>query len=472
MAQSQFITDLLKSLKSQYQAVIDDAVEFYEQFDSLYGVYARETDRVKEIEQQLHTIKQYKAKHGVYPQIKDQANTEDYIQELLRIKAGATEQIDEVEPEVLAGYQKRRQMLDKIAFSIADMMLNHRDASMFIATMVLRAPMPNDHTRCATNEKSKPIYIAALSVCLLQKLIEQEKITNSFIVSRVPKQIPNPEHPEQTMQDPEQVKEYIQQVLSPLITGVLIHNIGSYSKTAEAIYKGNRFRLLEENDRKLLVKAIFDHSQQYLKFGLGKPQQSDFPDPTEYQLQQAQYLLTKEIICNYPNAQHPVGNLLRIPMIYASFLLSTKPEFNYLTVFKAYEILQGGIEKKVIYGPFAKVFLDLVGMYPLGTGIFFISNETHLPERAVVTGLEPSKPTSAIVKQLTRRQIKFDDHTQVEASKESIISNPQTRKDSDFGTDYYKKQYPNGFFWNPSEPWERDIDHQKFWRRDNKLKLN
>ena len=114
----------------------------------------------------------------------------------------------------------------------------------------------------------------------------------------------------------------------------------------------------------------------------------------------------------------------------------------------------------------------MVGLYPLGSGIFFIAKDSDLPERAVVTGLNPPEPSSAIVKQLTRKQVKFDDHTQVCAGKNSILSNRDARANSRFDAGYFKKQFPNGYFWNPAEVWELDLDHKQFWRRDNSIKKN
>ena len=470
VAQSQFITDLLKSLKIKYQELLDDAMEFYQEYESLYGIYEKETQRIVEIDQQLSTIQKYKEKHGVYPQIKDHADAETYLDELSRLKNRAEHDLQQVKPAVVKGFERRKQMVHGISKSISSMMLADKDASQFITTMMLRAPLPNDHQRCPTNEKNKPIYIAALCVSLISRLIKYSSIENDYIVSRYPTKI-EIEYGVKEF-DQEQADRYIEEVLTPVITACLIHNIGSYSSEAEDIYQGNRYQVLEEEDRKLLIKAIHDNTDRYFKYGLGKPSYEDFDDPEKYQEELDKFSLTNEILEGYSQALDPIGNLLRLPMIYSSFMMSTKQQHDFRIAFKAYDILKSGIEKGVVNKDFGDEFLKMVGHYPLGTGIFFISKESKLPERAVVTGLNPPVPSSAIVKQLTRRQVKFDDHTQVCASKDYIISNEGARRSSDFGTEYYKKQFPNGFFWNPAEPWERDIDHKKFWRRDNSIKKN
>ena len=474
VAKAQFITDLLKSLKVKYQELLDDAIEFYQEYETLYGVYAKEKRRIREIEHQLTTIQNYKEKHGIYPQIKDQPDAEAYLKELDKLKLRAETDLRKVEPEVVKGFDRRSTMLTSISRKIAVMMMEDKDASQFITTMMLRAPLPNDHTRCPTNEKNKPLYIAALSACLVKRLIKnsglEAALGSDYITSRFPTKVEIENGVKEYNQ--EQTEVYINEVLTPIITASLIHNIGSYSPDAEAIYQGNRYQVLEEEERKVLIKAIHDNTDNYLKYGIGKPSHADFEEPELYQKAVDKYQLIAAILDGYSQSLDPHGNLLRVPMIYSSFMMSTKQKHDFRVSFKAFEILKGGVEKGVVHKEFGEEFLRMVGRYPLGTGIFFISRETKMPERAVVTGLNPPKTSSAIVKQLTRRQVKFDDHTQVCASKGYIISNEEARRDSDFGTEYYKKQFAKGFFWNPAEPWERDIDHQKFWRRDNNIKSN
>ena len=171
-------------------------------------------------------------------------------------------------------------------------------------------------------------------------------------------------------------------------------------------------------------------------------------------------------------ANHGIANILRIPMIYSSFMLSTKPRHEYPIVYKAYDVIKSGIDKNIVYVPYANEFLNMVGKFPLGTGLYFIAKDTGQPEKAVVTGLNPPDHTTAIAKQLTRRQIRFDEHSQSLITQQYNIIYEGARRRSDFGSEYFTKQYPNGYFWNPAESWELEIDHKTFWRRDNNLKSN
>ena len=473
MSQPLFITEQLNELKSLYVELIEDAVKFYQEYDALYGVYAKEKARIKEIDHQLLTIHSYKEEHGVFPQIKDQENTENYLQELTEIKGRTEQSLQSIVPKVVSGFEQRRKKLDKLSSEIVEHVIKEKDLNKFLTTIILRAPQAGDHTRCPNNEKTKPIYIAALASKFLMQLAEGGAIDDPFIMERLPKWVECKEHPQQKELDPEKLVHLKQDVLQPLIQAALIHNIGSYSIDAGRIHRGNRYRVLDEPTRKELVKIIYVNTLNYLNYGLGEPDSTENKlTEEECQLEQIKFTFKKTLLSSYSKAQHPMGNIIRIPMIYSSFMLSTKMNHDFNLSFKAYDILTSGIKKQVIYADFATEFQNMVGRYPLGSGLYFISKETHVPERAVVIGLNPSKPKNAIVKQLTRRQLQFDDHTQVEVTPDYNIDNEVARKNSDFGPEYYKKQFPKGYYWNPSELWERDIDHHRFWRRDNQLKEN
>lgn len=472
MAKQKSITEQLKIIKSKYQILLEDAVDFYENYEKIYAVYARLTLRIEETNIQISTISAYKEKHGVYPNIKNHDDPLQYLDELQKINQQSQVELEVVKPTVLDGFYNRTTLLNDISTAIAKLLIHDRDANQFIATIMLQSPPVDSNNRCLNNEKSKPIYIAALSVAFIKKLILKEELTDERISGLYPKKVEDDQVPGQMEYDQEQLNSYINNALVPIINAALIHNIGSYSVEAEAIYNGNRYQLLEEKPRLALIKIIHQHGINYQLLGLGRPNEHDFPDERQLELKQEQFELTETIIENYSKAAHPLGNLLRIPMIYASFMLSTKPNHNYKYMFKAHDIIKSGIEKNIIYPPFAQHFLTLVGPFPLGSGIFFISKDSGLPERAVVIGLNPSEPDAAIVKQLTRRQETFDDHTQVLATKNYIVSYDQARKKSDFDSSYYKSQFPNGYFWNPSEGWEVTIDQIRFWRRDSKIKLN
>lgn len=474
MNQQLLITDILKSLKAQYLDLVSDAVSFFRDFEETYLIFEKETQRTKEINKQIETILAFKETNGFYPKIKDQDDTEKYLKELKLLSSTAQERLDHIEPKIIGGYKRRNRMLTEMADTIIEQTLKERDANRFITTMVLRAPLPNDQARCASNEKNKPIYIAALALKLLERLNDEKQLSEPQVVDYVPEKVPSEDNPKEDVYEPEKLEVYKSEVLRPIVFAALIHQLGSYSLNAEEIYRGNRYRLLDEEERKKLIDIIYKSSRDYLKYGLGEPDKNLFNEtrPEDYQRAVARYDLVDSILTNYVKSQHALGNILRIPMIYASFLMSTKSRHNYSLVYKAYDIMKSGIEKGVIYPPYTKTFMKMVGKFPMGTGIYFISKETNAPEKGVVIGLNPAKPDSALVKQTTKRQVKYEDHSQTEVTYAYNLFNEEARKNSDFGSDYFKKQFPKGFYWNPAEDWEMDINQKSFWRRDNNTRRN
>jgi len=473
MSQQPFITDLLNELKLKYVDLLEDATKFYEEYDALFGLYAREKARIHEIDEQVKTIHSYKEENGVFPQIKDQPDALTYLQELADIKQRTEQNLKQLEPKVFAGFEKRRAKLNKLSSLIVENVVKEKDLTKFLTTIILRAPLAGDHTRCPSNEKAKPLYIAAMAAKFLMQLIEQDLVKESFIVDRYPELVESKEHPGHKELDPETLEVFKKDVLQPVIEAALIHNIGSYSNDAQRIFRGNRYRELDENTRKDLVRIIYENTLNYLTYGLGSPKElSNTEDESQHAVELQKFIFKQTLLANYSKAQHPLGNVIRIPMIYSAFMLSTKLKHDNLLAFRAYGILKSGISKNIIHKDFGEIFKQMVGRYPLGAGLFFISKETHVPERAVVTGLNPPNENCAIVKQLTRRQLQFDDHTQIKVTPQFLIDNEVARTESDFGPEYYKKQFPKGYYWNPAELWERDIDQKRFWRRDNQYKEN
>ncbi len=474
MPGAMFITDVLKLLKTKYQALIVDAETFFEEFEDVYLVYDKELARTREVNKQLDMIIAFKKEHGYYPTIKDQDDTKQYVSELQNIRFHAQEILDSVEPKVLGGFRRRMSMVNEIADIIIEQTTRDKDANKFLTTLVLRAPLPNDQARCPSNEKNKPLFMAALSVSLLKQLVKYHLIEDKYIISKVPAIRPDDVDDEILNNHKDAFEEYNKDVLRPLIIAIILHEIGSYSHEADLIFKGKRFGTLSNSERRDLINITMSLTKRYLKYGLGQPDKESFDvqQAADYKSAVQRYNFMETILDNYLKSEHPVGNLLRIPMIYASFLLSTKTSHTYASIYKAYDIVKSGVTKGLIYGPFAQAFLKMVGRFPLGCGIYFISKDTNQPEKAVVIGLNPKEPNTAIVKQLTRRQVKFEDHTQTSVSYKYNLLNEEARENSDFNDAYYESQFSKGFIWNPAESWELEIDHSTFWRRDNSTRSN
>lgn len=104
-----------------------------------------------------------------------------------------------------------------------------------------------------------------------------------------------------------------------------------------------------------------------------------------------------------------LGELVKIPQIYVSIVLSTKADYTRLDLPKGYLLIEQLAKKGSLNKNLAQDFMNLVGYFPQGFGVAFIprnekGEEKNQFEYAIVTGLNPAKPAEPICKVVTRNQ--------------------------------------------------------------------
>ena len=113
------------------------------------------------------------------------------------------------------------------------------------------------------------------------------------------------------------------------------------------------------------------------------------------------------LLKNAVKPEHGIGNLLKIPQIYTSVVLSTKSSFAYDTLPKVALVLEKGVEK----GVYSKVAVDalicITGVFPQGFGVTYIPKDSDRQdldryEYAIVTGLYPADIRQPICRMVTR----------------------------------------------------------------------
>jgi hypothetical protein len=123
------------------------------------------------------------------------------------------------------------------------------------------------------------------------------------------------------------------------------------------------------------------------------------------------------------------------------------------------------------YNPnFCALFLRMVGRFPIGSGIYFISKETGMIEKGIVSSLFPQNPESPFVKQITRNQLQSLSQTEVIVCKDSNIYFQFVRENSEFDESYFDTRYNAPYVWNANEVWEVQIPALVFWKKDGTLK--
>jgi hypothetical protein len=157
-------------------------------------------------------------------------------------------------------------------------------------------------------------------------------------------------------------------------------------------------------------------------------------------------------------------------MVYASFMLSTKEEYDYRNMYRAYDILKDGMKQGEYNANFYALFLRMVGRFPLGSGIYFISNDTEQIEKGIVSSLFPKNPEEPYVKQITRNHIQSLSQSEVLVVRSTNIYFDSTRENSGIDEAIFTQRYQPPYVWNANEVWEVQVPALVFWKKDGTIK--
>jgi hypothetical protein len=290
------------------------------------------------------------------------------------------------------------------------------------------------------NERSKSLYKAILCLRLLDRLVLDGQIRSPYIAARLstitPAQYTEFEH-----YDAEKYLIYYQQVKVPIVMAALLQDIGQFHPDAQFILYGealdkNPYRTLELHDRKALLNINYQQTMQYLIHGIGvnkyvgdsRKERDAFEKAEKEKL-----LFIKQLLKSAIKPEKGLGNLLKVPQIYTSIVLSTKPNYNYKLLPQVYQVLYQNAAKGFCYMPVVKALETITGMFPQGYGITFIpTDENGHPfdrfEYAIVTQLYPSEARQALVRTTTRNLTFIIRGVDVVVAEQQNLYFPQTVK--------------------------------------------
>lgn len=259
----------------------------------------------------------------------------------------------------------------------------------------------------SNNQKVKHLYKAVLCLRLLDKLIEDDNLQHSFIRQRWQQS--------QTAVRQAGYDAFRDDVQVPLLMAVLLQDIGTLSAEAQHILKGadgtaDEFRVLEQGERGELLQISFAQSMAFLQKAMafapftGKDAQEQ---QRHMQRERDKLNLVSFLLNNAVKPEHGIGNVLKIPQIYTSVVLSTKANYQYEDLPKAALVLEKGAEKG-LYSPVAvRALLTITGTFPQGFGIAYIPKDAEQRdldryEYAIVSGLYPPDVKVALCRMVTR----------------------------------------------------------------------
>ena len=397
-------SNFTKAVKVLLNRTYDNTVvadSLFEQAALWFSSFAEREQQRAERDQQVFLFKnrQAQASKG------DQALIERNLQ-----KAQQEQELfnQEQQEDRLSRYESLRLLcLDILSLSESDSFNEtNLQTAKIIGTIQLMSPTYGKNV-ASSNQKSKHLYKALLSLRLLDRLLADGNISHPFIVKR-----------QQAMADAAADDEYQpfrDDVQVPLLMAALLQDIGTCHPDAQRILKGpagdlDEFRVLENEERTELLKISYRESLNFVVQAIGigayqgnSKEQRDWYLQNEREKQAFLIFLLKNAI----KPEHGVGNLLKIPQIYTSVVLSTKANYSYESLPKVGLVLEKGVEKGV-YSPVAvSALLKITGVFPQGFGVTYIPKDSDRQdldryEYAIVTGLYPDDPRMPVCRMVTR----------------------------------------------------------------------
>lgn len=484
------ISRKISDYRQSYRALVENAEAFFREYPSDYKKLTLLKHKVKTYQEQIDFIEKYRKEKGTYPNIKGHPSAQRYLAKLVAQQSTSDNELRELETKLRNESNKRYEHLDHLTDHMLDLLNGERIFSQFLGTIALSTPSAEERVRHIRNEKYKPIYVTALAIALFEEIRAKHGFETRFLADELKKIFPEGKQfslmADRTPADendstspvpmPNDMKlAYREDVLKPIAKAALLQSIGLHSPEANDLLGQDRYRKLDHEERERLLAIIDRKTTDYLKLGIGIPtvrhnskaERSAFINKEKKQL--AFILATLKSL---KQRGHELGDLIRIPMTYASFLLSTKQEFDYKQIYKAYDILSEGKAEQAYKAGHVDCFLNMVGRFPLGSGIYVIQQESGEIERAIVSSLYPAKPEEPICKLITRRQIQFLSQAEVVVSKGSNLFFPESRRASHYEDDFFYARYKNEFTWNATDVWENQVPAIEFWKKDGTRRYN
>jgi hypothetical protein len=273
------------------------------------------------------------------------------------------------------------------------------------------------------HQRLKPVYKTVLSLRLLDALMLQGKVKQKYLINH---------YDDQMRFKAEDSAEIKRTLLYPIMFAALFQDIGMQHPDAQMILRGpdgdlDPFRVLDVPERKQMLKITFQQTIDYLKNGLGiaeyRGNSRDERDLIEQQ-NSAALSFCLSILRDTIKPLNGLGEIIKVPQIYASVVLSTKRNYCISDLPKACTLIERMAEKGSINQLVLKQFVALVGHFPQGFGIAYIPNCEHSSnldryEYAIVNKLKPDHLYEPMCRTVTRNL------TFVSSGQNSIVQRSQ-----------------------------------------------
>lgn len=484
------ISRKISEFRQRYRDLVKEAEHFFEEYPRDYKRLTILKHKVKTYQDQIEYIEGFRKEKGKYPTIKGQPSAQRYMGRLVAQQTNSDKELKVLEDRLKSERNKRYEQLDHLTDYMLNLLNGERIFSQFLGTIALSTPSPKEKVRHIRNERYKPIYITALAIALFEEVRQKHTFDNKYLNAELAKIFPKGKNfslmadkvtesdSDETLPSPmpaEMKMAYRERVLKPIAKAALLQSIGMHSPEATQIFGNDRYRKLNLTERNKLLEIIDRKTIDYLKLGIGIPtipfnSAEEKMAYVEQEKRQLSFIL--QILASLKSSKHELGDLIRIPMTYASFLLSTKEDFDYQQIYQAYDVLAKGRDDDIYREVYVTAFMNMVGRFPLGSGLYVIQQDSGEIERAIVSSLYPNDPEEPICKIITSRQIQFLSQAEFIISKQSNIFFSDSRRSSHYDMDFFHLRFRNEYTWNATDVWENQVPAIEFWKRDDQRRYN
>ncbi len=316
---------------------------------------------------------------------------------------------------------------------------NNRKSAQFLGTIQLISPTEGKKI-AESNEQCKGIYKAILALRMLDALCIKDQVNDPYI-KQYTQAIPVQKFQQFATEAPEAYQNFLLWVKIPIVMSALLQDIGNFHPDAQQILLGENGeqdpnRTLPIEERKQLLQINYRETIRYLVDGLGlQPYVGNSREERDsfVEAEQARLVFVRQLLKSSVSPKEGIGNLLKVPQIYSSIILSTKANYQYKLLPKVYQVLNQNAERGSCSQHAVDLLYRITGMFPQGYGITYIPSEfdgqpSDSYEYAIVTHLYPDNPEQPKCRIATRKLSFIGYGHDVEVVKDRNLYFPQTVK--------------------------------------------
>jgi hypothetical protein len=280
-------------------------------------------------------------------------------------------------------------------------------SAKLLATLFMLSSTENQN-RKQMHQLYKPLYKAVLSLRLLDKMLTEKKLANNYIVARY-----TPETRFSSV--PDRYSQFQLDVAIPVIIAAITQDIGMQHIEIQRLLKGvdgsiDEFRVLDKETRIPLLIMNHEQTKDFITNGIGISVYEGQDPDKKIRFEKKQNNRLKFILGLLSDSVKPsegsIGNIIKIPQIYSSFILSTKPDYIFQDLPKVIAVLNNAAKHASICTNANTCFVNLVGNFPLGFGVIYVlENQTNEEPQnyfyGIVTHLNPKKTDAPKCRKIT-----------------------------------------------------------------------